>query len=439
VTSSTASIQAISSLLRVRVRQPRTAALLLVTGTSALSTDTYMAAMPSMQRSLHTTSAITQLTMTTFIAGLALGQLASGPVSDARGRRRMIIVACAVFTVLSALSALAPTGWLLVIERAVQGAAAGTSIAVGRAVVTDRFRGRRAAAMFGTLSSVSLIAPVVAPAIGGALLTVGDWRTVFWFLTVVGVVMTIGATLGLPETLPPSERSPGGLGQLVSRARTLLTDRHFVSPVLVQCLTVAGFFVYIGGSSFVLQEDLGISRTAYTLVFTVNALAMVSTSVLFRLLVMRVGAVLLRRCAVTVQTTAVVGLFLAVLLAADHRPPLVAVWIALAAMTAGLGCYLPANSAIAQNAGRRLSGTASALGGGLPFLTGALTTPLTGALGSQTVLTMATCMVVPFVLAALTAVAVRTATIEPGDDEEPPARNSAAEPVLAQRPVVVAP
>src|SRR6185312_3730560 len=98
----------------------------------------------------------------------------------------------------------------------------------------------------------------------------------------------------------------------------------------------------------------------------------------------RVGAILLRRCAVITQTSAVTVLFAAAVLAPDHRPPLALVWGALAAMTAGLGCYLPANSAIAQNAGRRLSGTASALGGGLPFLTGSLTTPLTGAFGSQT-------------------------------------------------------
>ncbi|MBL7252702.1 Bcr/CflA family efflux MFS transporter [Paractinoplanes lichenicola] len=405
----------ISSLLAPRTAQPRLAALLLVTGTAALSTDTYIAALPSMQASLQTSASVVQLTLTFFIAGMAVGQLLSGPVSDARGRRAIVLGACVVFTIMSILCAIAPTGGLLVAVRAVQGAAAGVATAVGRAVVTDIYRGREAAALFGTLSAVGLLAPVLAPAIGGVLLTFGDWRVVFWFLTLVGVAMTVAATVALPESLPPERRHPGGLANLLRRSRDLLTDPHFAVPVLVQCLTVAGFFVYIGGSSFVLQEDLGLSAREYTMLFTVNALTMVTTSVIFRLLVKRTGAVVLRRCAVVLQTAAVLVLFLITLLAAGHRPPLTVVWTALALMTAGLGLYFPSNAAIAQNAGRRFSGTASALSGGLPFLTGALTTPLTGALGSQTVMTMALCMATGFLLAAVVAALGRRYTVEPVD------------------------
>ena len=95
-------------------------------------------------------------------------------------------------------------------------------------------------------------------------------------------------------------------------------------------------------------------------------------------------------------------------------------------MTAGLGVFLPASSAMTQNAGRRLSGTASALGGGLPFMSGACATPLTGAFGSQTVLMMTTCMAVPFALAAITAVNLRRWTVEPGDEDAAPSADSDA-------------
>jgi DHA1 family bicyclomycin/chloramphenicol resistance-like MFS transporter len=101
--------------------RPSFPALLLVTGTGALSTDAYIPSLPRVQAALRTSSTLTQLTMTTFIVGLAAGQLASGPVSDARGRRRLIVVACVVFAVMSALCAIATTGWLLIAERAVQG------------------------------------------------------------------------------------------------------------------------------------------------------------------------------------------------------------------------------------------------------------------------------------------------------------------------------
>lgn len=390
------------SVIRPRVPAPSFVALMLITGTTALSTDTYIAALPQVQRTLGTSSSVAQLTMTACIAGMAIGQLATGPVSDARGRRSLILLATLTFAATSVLCALAFSGWELIAARAVQGIACGAAAAVGRAVVTDTWAGREAAAKFGSLSAIGLIAPVIGPAIGGVLLTVGTWRTIFWFLALVGLAMTAGAVAGLPETLPPPRRHPGGLVRLFSRARQLMTDRFFATPVLVQCLTTGGFFIYIGGSSFVLQQGLGISQGLYSVVFAVNAGAMMLSSVAFRLLVMRRGPVLLRRWAIVVQTTAVAALFIVAL--AYRHPPLAAVWICLCGMTIGLGAYLPANSSITQAAGRRYAGTASALGGGVPFLIGSCTTPLTGLIGTESVRTMATAMVAFFAAAATAAV-----------------------------------
>ncbi|HEX4255437.1 MAG TPA: multidrug effflux MFS transporter [Streptosporangiaceae bacterium] len=390
-------------MIRPRVAAPSFVALMLITGTTALSTDTYIAALPQVQRTLGTSSSVAQLTMTACIAGMAVGQLATGPVSDARGRRSLIVAATLTFAATSVLCALAFSGWELIAARAVQGIACGAAAAVGRAVVTDTWTGREAAAKFGSLSAIGLIAPVIGPAVGGALLTVGTWRTIFWFLALVGVAMTAGAVAGLPETLPPPQRHPGGLGRLLSRARQLLANRAFATPVLVQCLTTGGFFIYIGGSSFVLQQGLGISQGLYSVVFAANAGAMMLSSVAFRLLVMRRGPVLLRRWAIIVQTTAVTALFM-VALACRHQPPLAAVWICLGGMTIGLGAYLPANSSITQAAGRRYAGTASALGGGAPFLVGSGATPLTGLIGSESVRTMATAMFAFFAVAATAAV-----------------------------------
>jgi MFS transporter, DHA1 family, multidrug resistance protein len=139
---------------------------------------------------------------------------------------------------------------------------------------------------------------------------------------------------------------------------------------------------------------------------------MVATSALFRLLVMHVGPAPLRRVALVTQTGGVVVLFIAVLVAGQHQPSLAVVWASLAAMTAGLGMYFPANTAIAQHAGRRYAGTASALGGGLPYLVGSLTTPLTGVFGSETVMTMAMLMVLFFALAAISAIWLRGAAAQ---------------------------
>jgi len=394
----------IASIVRPRVATPSFIALMLITGTTALSTDTYIAALPAVQRTLGTSSSVAQLTMTACIGGMAIGQLGTGPVSDARGRRSLIVLATVVFAATSVLCAVAFSGWQLIAARLVQGIAVGAAAAVGRAVVTDTWEGREAAARFGSLSAIGLIAPVIGPAIGGVLLTLGSWRIIFWFLALVGVAMTVAAVAGLPETLPESRRHPGGLRRLFSRAGQLAADPAFAAPVLVQCLTVGGFFIYIGGSSFVLQQGLGISESLYTVVFAVNATVMMLASVAFRLLVMRLGPVVLRRWAIVIQTSAVTALFAVAMIYPHHRPPLTPVWICLGGMTFALGAYLPANSSITQAAGRRYAGTASALGGGVPFLAGSCTTPLTGLIGTQSVATMATGMFAFFALAAVTAV-----------------------------------
>jgi DHA1 family bicyclomycin/chloramphenicol resistance-like MFS transporter len=195
--------------------------------------------------------------------------------------------------------------------------------------------------------------------------------------------------------------------------RELATDRVFVAPVAVQCLITAGFFVYIGGSSIVLQSQLGLSPGQYSLLFSTNAVGMVLASLAFRFLVPRTGAVVLRTIALTVATGAGFVLFAICLLTPDHQPPLPLVWAPLAVMLAGLGMFLPSSTVVVQRAGRRLAGTAAALGGGVPFFVGALTTPLTGLLGSQTVLTMSAGTAFFYALAVL--VAWRTRRLVPSD------------------------
>ncbi|RIX28420.1 Bcr/CflA family efflux MFS transporter [Amnibacterium setariae] len=387
---------------------PSTLALIAVTGTSALATDTYIAALPAMRDSLQTSDTLVQLTLTACIGGLALGQLVVGPISDARGRRRIIVAATIAFTIAGVVCALSTSVVLMIVARLAQGFAAGAGASVGRAVVTDTFEGRRAAAKFGTLTAVSLIGPVAGPAIGGLLLPFGGWRAIFWFLAVVGVLMTVAALAGIPETLPADRRRPGGLRQLLARSGELLRHRPFITPVAVQCLVTCGFFIYIGGSSIVLQTDLRLTPAAYTVVFATDAATMIGGSLLYRAFVMRLGPEVLRRIAFTIASVAVLALLAVALLAAPRVAPLPAVWICLAVMTFGLGGYLPSNSAIAQREGRRYAGTASALSGGLPFLAGALTTPLTGLLGAQTVLVMAIGMSAFFVLAIALAVAGRS-------------------------------
>ncbi|GAA4953530.1 multidrug effflux MFS transporter [Actinoplanes utahensis] len=379
-------------------RRPALIALILVMGVGPFATDTYIAGLPELQRSLHTSATVAQLTLTAFIVGMAAGQFLLGPLSDAYGRRRLLIACSVAFAVLSAVCGLSPDGVLLVAARLVQGAVAGGGVALGRAVVTDTHHGARAAATFGLISSFTFLGPIIAPAVGGVILAHSTWRAVFAALTLLGVLMAVAVVCGVPETLPPARRHPAGLRSLGVRMAGLLRDWGFMRHVALQCLASAGFFTYIGGSAFVLRSVYDISATRYTVVFATNAAAMALFSLLFRLLVVRAGAVRLRAIGITVSTVGAAGL-LVVALAGAPAVPLAVPWALLCAVVGGMGFAIPAATALAQEAGRRSAGTASALQGGLTFVTAAAVTPLTGVFGYDTLVPMAVAMSVFFAAA----------------------------------------
>jgi DHA1 family bicyclomycin/chloramphenicol resistance-like MFS transporter len=326
-----------------------------------------------------------------------------GPLSDGRGRRRLLLGGAVVFTLASLVSAIAPGGAVLVAARLLQGLAAGGGIAIGRAVVGDTSSGTDAARRYSTLAAISFLAPVVAPAIGGAILTVGSWRTVFLTLTGLGLLMVVAVLKGIPETLPdtgPSEER--GLGPTVRRMADLARDSVFMRIVAVQCLATAGFFVYIGGSSFVLETVYGLAPAAYATLFAVNALAMAASSALVRALVGRVGVARLRAVGLALSCSSAVVLGVAAVVAAPSAPPFWLVWCALTVVVGGMGFVIPATTAMAQEAGRRALGTASALQGGLAFLAGAAVTPLTGLVGYHSLVPMGLLMAAFFVAAVVT-------------------------------------
>lgn len=385
-----------------------TAALVVVTGVGPLATDTYLAALPELRHSLDTSAFVAQFTLTAFIIGIAAGQIMFGPLSDGRGRRGLLLGGAIAFTLATTLCVVAPTGPLLVVARLFQGLAAGSGVAIGRAVVGDLYEGPEAAKRYGTLAAITFLGPVLAPAIGGAILMVGTWRTVFAALTGFGVLMIAAVWFALPETLPPAARHGGGLSDTGARMADLLRDWLFMRHVAVHCLSIAGFFTYIGGSAFVLETVYGISQTQYATIFAANAVAMSTSTWLFRLVIVRVGAARLRLIGLTVATVSALGLVVTALIAERQTlPPLGVPWALLCCVALGMGLVIPASTVLGQAAGARTRGTASALLGGSAFLIGALVTPLTGVVGYTSMLPMALLMGGFFVVSLMLAVVVR--------------------------------
>jgi DHA1 family bicyclomycin/chloramphenicol resistance-like MFS transporter len=295
---------------------------------------------------------------------------------------------------------------ILVTARVVHGLAAGAVAACGRAVVSDVYRGREMATRFGTLMSITQIGPVIAPQIGSATLSLGSWRLIFWGIGGLGLVMVAWIALGVPESLPADKRHGTDLISTGRRMLDLIRDWNFSQHVVIGCVATFAFFIYIGGSSFVLQTVYGISPSMFAIVFSADAAVMVVGMVGYRLAVTRYGSPRLR--AIGVATAAAGSIALAAVAVAGPRavPGLAVPWVLLAIVTGSMGLIIPSTTTLAPQAGDRARGTASSLQGGLAFVAAAAATPLTGVFGYTSLLPMALLMAIGFAVAAVTLIVI---------------------------------
>ncbi|MCX4761511.1 multidrug effflux MFS transporter [Streptomyces sp. NBC_01275] len=380
-----------STPLRVRRRTGLLVTLVLggLTATPPLSMDMYLPALPEVTRALHAPAATVQLTLTACLAGMALGQLVVGPMSDRWGRRRPLLIGLAVYVVATALCALAPTVELLTAFRLLQGLAGAAGIVIARAVVRDLYDGVAMARFFSTLMLISGVAPVIAPLIGAQILRTTDWRGVFALLTVVGLALAGLVWARLPETLPVGERHAGGVGEALRSMRRLLADRYFTGYLLTGGFAFAALFAYISASPFVVQEIYGASPQTFGLLFGVNSVGLVLVGQLN-------GKVLVGR--VRLDRVLGVGLAVVVLAAAAlllmaagvfGEVGLVPVAAGLFVLMSAMGVTLPNAQTLALLRVRHSAGSASALLGTSSFLIGAVASPLVGIAGEHTAVPMA--------------------------------------------------
>ncbi|OXS31022.1 multidrug effflux MFS transporter [Streptomyces sp. XY006] len=360
-----------------------------LTAVPPLAMDMYLPSLPEVTRSLHAPAATVQLTLTACLAGMALGQLVVGPMSDRWGRRRPLLAGLALFVVATVLCALAPTVELLVAFRLAQGLAGAAAIVIARAVVRDLYDGMAMARFFSTLMLISGVAPIVAPLIGGQVLRVTDWRGVFAVLTVVGVLIGVLVWTKLPETLPPAERHSGGVGEALRAMRTLLADRSFAGYTLTGGFAFAALFAYISASPFVIQEIHGASPQTFSLLFGLNSIGLVVVGQINgKVLVGRVSLDKVLGVGLAIVITAATALLL-MSLGVFGEVGLAPVSVALFVLMSAMGITLPNTQALALMRTRHAAGSASALLGTSSFLVGAIASPLVGVAGEDTALPMA--------------------------------------------------
>lgn len=348
----------------------------------ALTIDMYLPGMPAMAEDLHAGAGLVQLTVTVFVVGLAVGQVMVGPLSDAWGRRPLLIGGLVGYVIGSLACLVAPTvGWLIA-ARVVQSLGAAAATVLSRAIVRDHFDGGAMTRFLSTLMLVNGAATVVAPVLGGQLLGVTSWRAVFAVLAVVGIALLIVVVLGLPESLPEDRRQPAELGVSLRTFAQLCRDGSYVRYVLAAALMFASMFAYISGSSFVLQDVHGLSAQQYSALFAVNA---VGIALLGQVNAMLVGRVAdehaLLGASLGVGALAGLGVLVCTLL----DLPLAALLVCLFLVVSMLGPVLANATSLALTPHASTAGAAASLQGVLQFLVGGLVASAMGLGGASPV------------------------------------------------------
>lgn len=362
-----------------------------LTAVGPISTDMYLPAFPSLEASLNSPEGSAQLTLATWFVGLAVGQLTQGSLSDRFGRRNPLIVGTAIYTLASVGCALSPNLLTLSIMRFVAGFSGSASMVIPRAVVRDLTDGHDAARLMSRLILVMGAAPILAPTMGGLVLSVGSWRLIFWFGAVYGAVCTVLVALKLPDTIAEHHRVRLNLVGLLHRYADVISDRLFLCYALLGGFGMFGMFAYIGGSSPVLIERYHFSPAQYGMLFGISACMFIACSQAGPSLTRRIGAARVLRIASTVYLLGALIMLGCALLDVGGVygivPP--------AMLVMGcMGLMMPnaAVGALSSHAAR--AGTASAIMGTMQFSLAAVSGVLVGLLSDGTARPLAMLLVV---------------------------------------------
>ncbi|AJQ49219.1 MULTISPECIES: multidrug effflux MFS transporter [Pseudomonas] len=371
-----------------------------------LAIDFYLPAFPAMAQAFATDEKHIQATLAAYFLGLSIGQLAYGPVADRFGRRIPLMFGVTLFTLASLACAYAPNLDTLVLARFVQALGGCAGMVLSRAIVSDKCDPVASAKVFSQLMLVMGLAPILAPMLGGVLVNLAGWQSIFLALSLFSAGCLLAVSLGLPESLPehmPRQPLSGALRQYLR----LLADRVFLGHALTGGIAIAGMFAYIAGSPFVFIKLYDVPAEHYGWLFGTNAAGFILVAqVNARLLAKRGPAFLLARGVWVYLAAGLALLGVAALQPAQLWPLLVPLFICIAS----LGCIIPNASACAMSGQGARAGSASALMGCLQFSVAAGAAALVGLLHDGSAVPMA--MVISLCGALAVSVALLTRRLQ---------------------------
>ena len=235
-----------------------------------LSLDMYTPAIPHMAESLSTTKELVNLTLVGYNLFFAVGLLAFGPLSDRRGRRPVLLTGAITFTVASAVCAVAPNIWVLIAARVVQSLGAGAADAMTNSIAKDSFKDERLQVALSFIQIMLILGPVLAPIIGGLIVSFATWRDTFWVLAATGGACTCMA-VAFQETLPAESRSRGASAGTLHQFAQVLRMPSFTWFCLVFSVFGFGFLAYVAVASYIYEAEFGLSAMGYSLCYALSA------------------------------------------------------------------------------------------------------------------------------------------------------------------------
>lgn len=354
-----------------------TVCLGVIAAIGPMATDMYLPAMPAMASSLGAADGEIELSVVGFFAGLCIGQLLFGPISDKFGRKAATFIGLSLFAIASGGCLLSDTAHEMMAWRFMQGFGGSVGMVTAISSVRDLHTGAMAAKLMSLVVAILGIAPIVAPMIGGLIVQVGHWHLIFWFLGGFSLLAMLLVAWMMPETRSAEMRAESHPSQALRTYARLLVDRDFIPYASATALNQAGFFAYIASISYVMMQVHGMSPLRFSLLFGVNAVGMIFVAQFSGRLVRAMG---LGRAA---RTVAVSRASLAVLLMLLHLLGLASFPVLCVMLFLYVACHglvMSTFSVLALDRQQHNAGTAAALIGALGFAAGALSSSLVSAM-----------------------------------------------------------
>ncbi len=375
------------------------ALLMAMTSIGPATLNILVPALPGLVNLLASDAGTVQLTLSLYLLSLATAQLLLGPLSDRFGRRPVVLGGLALAVVASFAAIATASIGALIATRIVQAIGASTGVVIGRAIIRDLYERDRAAAMIGLVTTAMVIAPMIAPLIGGVLDTAFGWESIFIFIAVFSGAVLLWAIVVLPETRPASVAQRRGV--LWQETRSLLGNAKFYGYVLAGALGSAPFFTFLGGGPYVVVTLMGRTSAEYGLWFAVTSLGYMSGNFTASRLSQRFGVDAMIVAGIGFELIGAV--LTAVLVAGLPAAGPAIIFLPQMVISYGNGLLLPNAVAGAVSIRPQAAGTASGMTGFTQMAIGAGSTQLVSILlaGTTTAMPMAWMMLIVVVATGL--------------------------------------